>query len=956
MAMVAALAVVAGALAVLQPASADDEPVDPGQPPAQVTGGAPWTPVFTDEFSGTTVDGERWNVPDESNYGTGGHQDQCYLAANTTVADGTLRLTAARETVTGCGSNPDGGDSYYFTSGMVTTRQMGGPATFRFRHGYAEVRMRTPRGNLYWPAFWLVGPGDGSTPGWPDYGEFDVSEIYGSNPDISESNYHRALGNIGARSHNVITKGWSSSLNVNPPNPLVAGGTNDWHTYGFNWTEDRLEWFIDGVLVRTYNASTPEDLASFGYDHSIILNLQVGGSGPAYEGYTGREIEQGGYDDGNLSADLPGTMEVDYVRVWQRPPPPPPDPPVVTITTPSSGDTVTATSAPLAGTCETNAGDVTIALTGASTSTATTPCLDGAWATYGALVSGAYSMTASQTAEVTGTSAPVDFTVALPPPGDGVTLDSPAFGALLGAGPTTLSGRCAVDGSAVDVTADGAPAPIASAPCGTTGTWSTSTALADGHWSVTATQVDSSGATRTSPVTELDVDGTAPQTGDDSASVAGAWQRGPVTVTLSPTDAGSGVAQTRYTVDGSTPDATSPTGTTVTLASEGVFTIRYASVDRAGNVEATQTATTLGRIDRTAPVTTDDAASIGTAWSRLDRTVRLTPTDGSAGVAATYATVDGSTPTTASPNGTTVALTTSGAYTVRYFSVDAAGNVEPVKSSGTTVRIDETAPVVAIASPNGQSYGSSTWGSGCSSSNRICGTASDAHSGVANVRVSVQRSNDSRWWSGGTWVTSSTSVAASGTGIWSTPLSTSQLTNKVMYTVSAWATDAAGNVSPTTTRRFTYDTSGPSTTGSGLAVRDRNGAVASGDSLGVTFNEPLDPASVPATATLSLSRSRSNTSYKITGLTNGTPTTGAAGYLTSASSTRTVSFPGTLALSADGRTVTFTVTGRCSGSCSALATTPRAGAFQLAAASTLKDLAGNAASTSSVTAPSQVMF
>jgi beta-glucanase (GH16 family) len=949
------LVVGATALTLLRPAGAE-ETVDPGQPPAQVTDGAPWTPVFVDEFGGDAVDRTRWNVPDESNYGTGGHQDQCYRAGNTTVADGTLRLTAQRETVTDCGSNPDGGDAYYFTSGMVTTRRMGGPVTFRYRHGYAEVRMRAPRGNLYWPAFWLTGPSDGSTPSWPDYGEFDVSEIYGAQPDISESNYHGTLGSIGARSHNVVTKGSSSSLSINPPNPLVAGGTNDWHTYGFNWTENRLEWFIDGVLVRTYNASTPEDLASFGYDHSIILNLQVGGSGPAYEGYTGGERDDG-YDDGNLSADLPGTMEVDYVRVWQAPPPAPPTPPVVTIAAPAPDETVTTVSTALAGTCETPAGTVTVDLRGSSTSSTTAPCVEGAWAASATLAPGAYSVTASQTAEITGASAPVDFTVVLPAPADEVTLEAPEPGALLGAGPVALSGRCAVDGGGIAVTADPAPDPIAVASCDANGVWSTTATLTDGHWFVTATQIDSSGTAPSRASTGFDVDATAPQTGDDTAAIGAAWRRGPVTVGLTPTDAGSGVALTRFTIDGSLPDATSPTGTSVTLASEGVFTIRYASVDRAGNVESVRTAATPIRIDRTAPVTTDDAATIGTAWSKLDRTVRLTPTDASAGVAATYATVDGSTPTSASPSGTMVALTTSGAFTLRYFSVDAAGNVEPTKTSGTTVRIDKTPPTSATTSPvDGQSYGSSTWGSGCSSSARICGTASDLHSGLASVRVSVQRSSDSRWWNGSAWVTGTASVAASGTSSWSTPLSTSQLTNKVTYTVSAWATDAVGNTSPTTTRRFTYDTSGPTTTASALTVTNKNGAVTAGDRLSVTFNEALNPATVPAASTLTLSRARDNTSYKITGLTNGSATTGTTGYLTSSSSTRTVSYAGTLALSTDGRTVTFTVTGSCTGTCSALASTSKAGAFQFSAASTLKDVAGNAASTSSVTAASQVMF
>jgi beta-glucanase (GH16 family) len=296
-------------------------PVPPsaGQPPTLVTGGTAWRTIFNDDFSGSAVDSSRWNVQNNSNFGTGNNEDQCYRSANTTVANGALRMVGKRETVTGCGSNPDGGSAYYFTSGMVTTRQQGGPVRFKFRQGYAEVRMRVPRGNLYWPAFWLVGAGDGSSPGWPAYGEIDVTEIYGSKPDISESNFHRTGGNIGARNHNVTTKGSSSSLNINPPNPFVAGGTNDWHTYGINWTANQLQWFIDGVLVRTYNASSSADTAALGYEHAMILNLAMGGNGPRYpdHGYTGNE-SGGGYNDGNLVADLPGAMEVDYVRVWQR--------------------------------------------------------------------------------------------------------------------------------------------------------------------------------------------------------------------------------------------------------------------------------------------------------------------------------------------------------------------------------------------------------------------------------------------------------------------------------------------------------------------------------------------------------------------------------------------------------------------------------------------------------------
>ncbi len=81
------------------------------------------------------------------------------------------------------------------------------------------------------------------------------------------------------------------------------------------------------------------------------------------------------------------------------------------------------------------------------------------------------------------------------------------------------------------------------------------------------------------------------------------------TVTLSPTDVGSGVAQTYYTTDGSTPSeiggvpqGTTKTGTSILLNTSGQYTIKYFSVDNVGNVEAVETAGTVIRIDLIAPV------------------------------------------------------------------------------------------------------------------------------------------------------------------------------------------------------------------------------------------------------------------------------------------------------------------------------------------------------------------
>ena len=58
-------------------------------------------------------------------------------------------------------------------------------------------------------------------------------------------------------------------------------------------------------------------------------------------------------------------------------------------------------------------------------------------------------------------------------------------------------------------------------------------------------------------VTE-DVD--APSTSDDTSSIGTAWQTAPVTVSLTPSDSGAGVAATYYTTDGSLPTTSSAQG------------------------------------------------------------------------------------------------------------------------------------------------------------------------------------------------------------------------------------------------------------------------------------------------------------------------------------------------------------------------------------------------------------
>src|SRR5439155_3200787 len=132
-----------------------------------------------------------------------------------------------------------------------------------------------------------------------------------------------------------------------------------------------------------------------------------------------------------------------------------------------------------------------------------------------------------------------------------------------------------------------------------TGSTFDSTSVTDGNVELHVVATDAAGnATTSASVTRI-VDNTKPSTSDNAP---GGWHASPVTVTLTPTDAGSGVNVTEYSVDGS---PTYTVGTSVVIpapadsSNDGAHSIAYFSVDNAGNIETVKSTTVL--IDATPP-------------------------------------------------------------------------------------------------------------------------------------------------------------------------------------------------------------------------------------------------------------------------------------------------------------------------------------------------------------------
>jgi hypothetical protein len=294
---------------------------------------------FDDEFDGTALDSTTWGAFNNSNYGAGDSNDACLMGRNVGVANGLLQLTAKKETVQ-CGNNvnPDGsGSTYYWTSGFVTTSaKADGTQRYAFTHGYAEVRMKAPRGNPWWPAFWLVG--DKNAPSWPAEGEIDVGELTGAYPDGVGADVHYAVNG----QHTHI---WPNAMNgatgvvgddVGPSIPPLASGftTSAFHTYGVYWSASVIRFYVDARAWTefrkadycSYNPATGARLACFpkatsdfwSRPHVIHLGLGIGGDSAVSNGYTGVGTPTG-YSDGNLTAELPGVWQIDYVRQWKLP-------------------------------------------------------------------------------------------------------------------------------------------------------------------------------------------------------------------------------------------------------------------------------------------------------------------------------------------------------------------------------------------------------------------------------------------------------------------------------------------------------------------------------------------------------------------------------------------------------------------------------------------------------------
>ncbi len=258
---------------------------------------------WSDEFDGESLDSEKWGyqLGTRDDYGNsqgpanwGNDEMQFYREENVKVKDGNLIITAQKE------DEKIGGKSY--TSGRITTR-----GKFSFTYGYVEARIKSPKGDGMWPAFWML-PQPPTTQnshneygGWARNGELDIMEAKGRLNNVVDTTLH-----FGDNWPKAQRKGKSTTL---------ASDIDKWHTYAVDWRKESIAWIVDGseVLRLKYTdwwtAAVSSDInpyAPFDKPFFILLNLAVGGT---YDPTGTANFKE---KDDFVSA----SMFVDYVRVY----------------------------------------------------------------------------------------------------------------------------------------------------------------------------------------------------------------------------------------------------------------------------------------------------------------------------------------------------------------------------------------------------------------------------------------------------------------------------------------------------------------------------------------------------------------------------------------------------------------------------------------------------------------
>lgn len=233
--------------------------------------------AFSDEFNAEKLNTSIWRRhTDEAAAHDGGKMYRDESEKNSYLENGNLVIKGEKD-----GSN--------YKSAKVSTSN-----SMNFQYGYFEIRAKLPKGKGIWPGFWT------NTIYSQAFSEIDVFEMFGSSNNI-HSTVHRWWVMDAGSGHEQMMDYIPGTRDYTLPDGEVFNDA--YHTFGCEWTEDYLAFYLDGFKYTEIDI-TGENMDVFHQPSYVILSMAVG------------LLDIDAPDE---NTPWPALYEIDYFRIYQKP-------------------------------------------------------------------------------------------------------------------------------------------------------------------------------------------------------------------------------------------------------------------------------------------------------------------------------------------------------------------------------------------------------------------------------------------------------------------------------------------------------------------------------------------------------------------------------------------------------------------------------------------------------------
>ncbi len=238
--------------------------------------------VYSDDFESSLIDTSIWNINDIEIPGYGvAPSIMYYRPKNVSILNGNLVI-----------STNLGAEGYY--SGWLDTYNK-----VRFKHGYIELKARFRTAPGYWVKMMLS--------------NFNEEQKTVTQIDVFNSLAHKQMvfASIADIDHERYYQDYTKFIEPSYIDGYRSGtleydqelNDSEYHTYGVEWTDDYIRFFIDGKLYGTIETTDKK------YDYlnkELYLSLFVG-------------VELTDQETHDETAQWPAPFEIDWVKVYQKP-------------------------------------------------------------------------------------------------------------------------------------------------------------------------------------------------------------------------------------------------------------------------------------------------------------------------------------------------------------------------------------------------------------------------------------------------------------------------------------------------------------------------------------------------------------------------------------------------------------------------------------------------------------